>query len=289
MSNYTEKYMDDFIAKKYQGILVQLLGCDGQAFLQRLTSIDVTMIKEGDMVLSAFLDAKASVLAVFYLFKKHSQLSLLVSDTYKKEVIEYIDKMHFFEDFQLNIEDVSWLEVRYKNLPSKLKNANGYTLKNWNINQKIIKGRVLFHNEINTSIKDFLEKSLNEHQFHLYECQSISPCIDSNLFRSIMILDGPFDHFLSRDKGCYPGQEVAEKIYSIGRRPKKMVCCQIDTASTSIEVPENLLAENKKVGKLLHVVELDKQTCMGLAILRHTCDALKMLTELKEYQVRIVS
>ena len=57
--------MDSFVVKKYQGILVQFLGSDGQAFLQRLTSIDITKVKEGDMALSAFLDAKASIIAVF--------------------------------------------------------------------------------------------------------------------------------------------------------------------------------------------------------------------------------
>ena len=284
--------MNSAVAKKYQGILIQFLGSDGQAFLQRLASTDIKKAKEGCMTLSSFLDAKASILAVFYIFKRHSQLHLLVSNSYRQSVIDYIDKMHFSEDLQLNIENVNWLEIRYECLPSHLKNIKGYTLKEWNINKKIIKGQMLFQTEIEYFTKDisvFLENSINERQFHLMECQSISPGIDSNVFCSIMILDGPFDDFLSRDKGCYPGQEVVEKVYSIGRRPKKMVCCQIDITSASIKVPENLLFENKKVGKLLYVTELEAQKCIGLAVLRHTCKALKMSTELEKYQVCVVS
>ena len=85
-------------------------------------------------------------------------------------------------------------------------------------------GSDVFQSEIDHLPKDvltFLENNVNKHQFHLLECQSISPGIDSNVFRYIMILDGPFDYFLSRNKGCYPGQEVVEKVYNIGRRPKK--------------------------------------------------------------------
>ena len=279
--------MNDFIAKECQGILIQFLGSDGQAFLQRLASIDITKIEEGYMVLSAFLDAKASVIAIFYIFKKDSHFHLLVSDTYKNEVTEYIEKMHFAEDLKLNFESVSWLEVRYESIPSQLQGIDGYTLRNWNVSQKNIKGQVLFHNEIShLDILTFLKKGIHQEKFHLLECRAISPGIDSNLFRYIMILDGPFDHLLSRDKGCYPGQEVVEKIYSIGRRPKKMVYCQVDT-SVPIEVPENLLVENKKVGKLLCAF-LSGELSAGLAILRHTCDDLEMMTELKKYQVRII-
>ena len=199
--------------------------------------------------------------------------------------------MHFSEDLKLNVEDVSWLEMRYEELPSHLSDMNGYTLKDWSVNQKIIKGQILFRTEMTHLKKDivtFLEESINKQQFNLLECHAISPGIDSNLFRYIMILDGPFDHLLSRDKGCYPGQEVVEKIYNIGRRPKKMKCCQIDTPFTSIKMPEVLLFENKKVGKLLCVFQLSEQACLGLAILRYTCHALEMVTELKKYQVRVI-
>ena len=68
-----------------------------------------------------------------------------------------------------------------------------------------------------------------------------------------------------------------------------MVCCQIDTTSSSIKAPENLLVENKKVGKLLYVTELEAQRCMGLAILRYTCNALTISTELEKHQVYVVS
>ena len=136
--------MNGVVAKKYQGILIQFLGPDGQAFLQRLASTDIIEVKEGYMIPSSFLDAKASILAVFYIFKKHSQLHLLVSDTYKQNVTDYIDKMHFSEDIKLNIENVNWLEARYEYLPSQLKGTIGYTLRDWNINQRIIKGQMCF-------------------------------------------------------------------------------------------------------------------------------------------------
>ena len=73
--------------------------------------------------------------------------------------------------------------MRYeKSSISPQKTLKGYTLKDWNINQKTIKGQTLFHNEIDHLTKNtstFLEKSINKQQFHLWGCQSISPCIDS--------------------------------------------------------------------------------------------------------------
>lgn len=274
------------IAKQYQGTLIQFLGKDSEDFLQRLTSIDVISIQENQPTLSAFLNAKANILAVFYVLKRNSTLNLLVCQTYENDVMSYIEKMHFSEDIQLNTQEVNWLEIRYEKLPEDLNTLDGYTLQSWNINGRIIQG--LFHLETDFSTRQlFLEKIVDTHQFCALECQAKSPGLDSKLFRHIMILDGPFDHFISRNKGCYPGQEVVEKIYSIGRRPKKMLCCQIDTLA-SIEAPQSLLSEGQRVGKILHIAKINSQTYMGLAVVRHNLQAYQMSTELNQYPVKII-
>ena len=279
--------VEKVVAKQYQGTLIQLLGSDVEDFLQRLASIDIASIGEDKATLSAFLNAKANILAVFYVLKKHSNLNLLVCQTYKNDVLSYIEKMHFSEDVQLNTQDINWLEVRYEKPPSYLSTLKGYTLQSWNIKGKTIGG--LFYLKADLSPKDLacLEKMVDTRQFHVLECQAKNPGIDSHLFRHIMILDGPFDHFVSRNKGCYPGQEVVEKIYSIGRRPKKMLCCQIDT-SNSIEIPENLLSENgKKIGKILHTAKVDSQTYIGLAVVHRNLQAGQGFTEFNQCQVKM--
>lgn len=74
-------------------------------------------------------------------------------------------------------------------------------------------------------------------------------------------------------KGCYPGQEVIEKIISLGS-PAKRLCLVGTKASDQIETPQELIFEGQKVGVLTSFLRLEDGTGIGLALLRKTVAAI---------------
>ena len=70
---------------------------------------------------------------------------------------------------------------------------------------------------------------------------------------------------ISDQKGCYPGQEVIEKIIAIGS-PAKKLCLLEGTASSELKLPAILLnAKNEEAGILTSYAD-----GVGLAILKRT-------------------
>lgn len=258
------------IAKSFRGVEIQLVIPDhigdvgdqtkedlANIFLQRLLPINLSTIPLHQPTPSAFLDGRARIIAVFYLFKKSDQgVYLWVSQEYAKAAGDHLESMRFSdEDPEIKFKEKHWIEIRHEGFFQT--NHKTYPLPDWQIDDRVIKGQIIafdtdsFKDSAIESFKAILDADL----FEALACRGESPGIDAPFFRDLMVLDGPFDHFLSRDSGCYPGQEVVEKIYSIGRRPKKMLCfgvVGIDRRS-DLETSQNILFEGKKIGKTLCV------------------------------------
>ena len=237
------------ITKHFKGIKISLEGKDSFDFLNRLSSQDPASIKNG-LAPSAFLDRRAKVISPFYLTHDENY-HLIVSEEYKKDTTHYIDQMHFGEDLKINIQDITWTEERFLNTPTQ---TADHHLPDWHLD-KTYKG-AFYEKPIGNNMK---------HEFEIISYQALSPGIDNICFRGIMILDGPFDCYISRQSRCYPGQEVIEKIHQ-RRRPKEMFVCQIDSQLAG-GLP--LFKENRKVGELLGPIpgKIQKES-LALAFVR---------------------
>ncbi|MBK9294265.1 MAG: hypothetical protein IPM57_07450 [Oligoflexia bacterium] len=80
--------------------------------------------------------------------------------------------------------------------------------------------------EINNQIK-VIHKELSEQQR-----------VDSGLFslgidvtEKNLLLEIPFEDFLARQKGCYPGQEVVERVFTYGNVTKKLMLLDLEKIS----------------------------------------------------------
>ena len=315
---------NEAIAKKCHGVEITLKqnhpeGCSLLDFLQRLLPIKLENIEEHILTPSVFLDGKARIRSVFYICKLglENNFSLWVSHQYANDVCDYLESMRFAEDDpELSCQDIDWLEIRYKTPTSKQEKPFFYhSLPEWSIQKTPIYGLAVKSNHktdlfsIEGQEASTMDQWIDDDLFHLLECCVKRPGIDSAIYRDLMVLDGPFDHFLSRGSGCYPGQEVVEKVYSIGRRPKTLLCCQIHT--THFETPENLLYKGKKVGKILYKAPIQekhidgniatlynlgeflaktKEGCIGLAVMRSLPEIpVELTTEKDGHRVLILS
>lgn len=260
------------IYKHFNGVKITFEGNDSFDFLQRLSSNDISL-SNGNVIQSVFLDRRARVISPFYLIKD-KYYNLIVSSEFKKDAISYIETMHFSEDLKCNIKDIVWTEERYtQDSTTDVK----YKLPDWTLDKAFMGA---FYEVI---VGDNMQE-----EFERLSYKAISPEIDNVCFRSIMILDGPFDHFISRNKGCYPGQEVVEKIYS-NRRPKEMFVCHIES-QIDRNIKHQLFYDNKKQGDLLAPIP-DENTgySMALAFVRsNKCNVGDVLTTEDGLNVKLV-
>ena len=303
------------ISKIFNGVTIELIqqngGCSPIDFLQRLLPIPISSLKKQTFTPTAFLNGRAKIMTVFYLFKKDSNhIQLWVDLEYKQDTINYLESMRFAEDDpQVHIQPTQWIEIRSED--SFQSPVKTYPLPDWQIHNKSIQGWLVEAKDELAFSKGQFKEPIEREIFNILSYQAKSPSMDFALFRDLMILDGPFDHFLSRDSGCYPGQEVVEKIYSIGRRPKEMACCQIH--APHLDTPENLFFEGKKIGRLLSVIPIqrehlhkmldrlscvsdileqieDQPICQGLAVLRSLPNIpQEVFTERDGFKVKMIS
>ncbi len=62
-----------------------------------------------------------------------------------------------------------------------------------------------------------------------------------------LILEAPANSYVHRDKGCYPGQEVVERVFTYGQVAKKLMKIQLNEP---LKAGENLSAGGKVIGKI---------------------------------------
>jgi len=86
-------------------------------------------------------------------------------------------------------------------------------------------------------------------------------------------LEVNFQIAIADQKGCYPGQEVVEKMISVGSSPKKLAIVRAETATAAQELasrlPLALFDAGQPAAQLTSITE-DGQRSIGLAIVRKT-------------------
>ena len=158
------------------------------------------------------------------------------------------------------------------------KKEPGIELLDWKIGSTIYKG--CFHES------PYGDDMKND--FDYLSILAKNPSIDNSCFQSVMILDGPFDHFISRKKGCYPGQEVIEKIHAYGRRPKEMFALKLDSQLDTTNALY-LFKDGLKLGQTWGPLVHKNKSLVALGFVqRNKCVSGDMLSTKDGFQVEIL-
>lgn len=173
-------------------------GSDAGDFLHRLTTQNISSMKEGDRRFAALLSGTSHIQFLFNVELKEKCFVLQTEAERASGLADALEKMHFAEDLKIEV------------LPGTTDGPWGRLSED----QRIKKGLFKFG-------KDITEKNL--------------------------ILEAPLNSYLHRDKGCYPGQEVVERVFTYGQVAKKLVAIHLKQP-----LPEGseLTADGKKVGQV---------------------------------------
>ncbi len=265
-------------------IVFKISGSDRVDFLNRLCSQKVVSTKTGEVLPSAFLKANGTPVALFHLWIRENDVVLIARKSLENQVSKFIDVFHFGEDIQLSKwEDINVCELRQNQFefsplstvmikgPHAILPIEAWTLKN---TQEVIQRVYVLSASTGEGVgegvaKDFGGELLSEKDDFMQRAYAGIPKHPEELTESNIILEGPFGEYVHRNKGCYPGQEVIERIYTYGNVAKKIFTFKINGPVSDTEAMKHaeIYAEGKPVGNILSL-QNTSDGVMGFAIVK---------------------
>ena len=224
---------------------VTLSGRDTRDFLHRLTTVNVNGLEIGQGSPGFFLNAQGKIRAFFTLWRFAAEDFAFEFDAgatghWKQELLAAIDQYTFAE--KITLADVTALESRWIFAdPSALGIPSLKPGETVAIDEEI---RVCHHGDIDygrtwltawgrpARLNQWMDHTLppgsaahgvNARKLEEWRLQALRPRVDAEITSSTIPLEAGLADAVAQGKGCYPGQEVIERIVSLGAPARRLV------------------------------------------------------------------
>ncbi|MGE4234286.1 MAG: hypothetical protein AB7F43_13235 [Bacteriovoracia bacterium] len=238
--------------------------------MHRITSINFKTIQPNGIYRGTLLSAVGKIVVFFKCIKQNdSSFLFLVPGGFESAEAEF-EKLHFMEKLEIRPRpDLSYIRILGPDLKSINSKSIVVSENRWNKN--VWNEKESFSNDTSVvCLKDDLEQwktYLTQNSFvekkDLEEQRVLSGDPESifELGRKTIPLEASLTDAIHENKGCYPGQEVIERIISMGK-PPRLLCA---VSGKGLKAGEKLFLQEKQVGDVTSVVE-HNGTTYGLAI-----------------------
>lgn len=228
---------------------IALKGPDAADFLHRLTTIHVKALQPGQGAPGFFLTAQGKVRAYFHLWMISREEFFFevdpgTSGKWKQELLSVIDQFHFGEKITIDTGEKPELEVAWLfGSASEIEDLD--ELKGLSAQRSVqtSSGLSAFHHgekDFGTSwisvwavphvLSDWLGSiqatSLSPEKVEAMRIHAARPRLDHELNENSIPLEAGLRDAISDNKGCYPGQEVIERIISLGSPTRRLARIQ---------------------------------------------------------------
>jgi folate-binding protein YgfZ len=219
--------------------LIEISGPDAKDFLHRLATVDFKKDFLGSLF-GAFLNGQGKFISLFTAFKTEDKITLFIEPNMFETTKNYLEQMHFAENLKISVKENFALEFRNSNL----KKENFVEAYNWGMT-----GFYLFSEKR----QEFSNhKILSTEDFDALRASYGFPKPLRDLTSDHLLIESPLENLIDRNKGCYPGQEVVEKVYTYGRLPRK-ICLVKFSREPKMALPHALEQGGENVGTLTSV------------------------------------
>lgn len=223
----------------------RVVGPEAKDFMQRLTTANFKRLFPGRFTPAALLQANGKMITYFKALMLADSSYLLLAPPQQdgtsaaQAVFDALEKMHFRENFTIAPvpNELVYYRVLAQTAPQAAgaldtgaiaQTTNGDLWLNenkWHVDQF----RFDFGAVVQTSRAAQFEAELKTQGFEAaqnlepYRLQAGDPAWPLDLNSSTMPLEARLDDAVHENKGCYPGQEVIERVRSMGQPPKLLV------------------------------------------------------------------
>lgn len=277
---------------------ITLAGPDAQDFLHRLTTADARNLEVGKGMAGCFLNAQGRIRAIFTLWRYGQEdfafeLDGGVDGRWKRELLGAIDQYTFAEKMALT--DVSALECRWifadsESEASLLTQIGAPGLRAFETVATDDEIRLCHQGNLQYGrpsitawgrpgrLEAWLERALPDAShadaklLERWRIEAVRPRLDSEITDATIPLEAGLIDAVSTQKGCYPGQEVIERIVSLGAPARRLALIEGEAASVeAIPAPgasiENAAEPPAEVGQLTSI-STEGSRFLALAYLR---------------------
>lgn len=268
---------------------VRITGKDASDFFQRMCTQKILGRETGDWAPAAFLTGTGGVEVLFHLLWTENEIWAVMEHESLQPFLNFIEKFHFAEDLICEPTAQQWVEV----LDSKKK----FDVRADEFGKHVrISGKwpQIFPPSFLTGLQSFLVpiqkdipgtiqveglSSAKSVSFEDWNYLKIAAgfCIDRlNIRQDQILIEAPLlEPFAHANKGCYPGQEVIERIRTYGKVAKKLVTlfAEIDSSPGPTEIFVDGLVvksgeDGKDVGRTLVIARKDKKLVASAVVQR---------------------
>lgn len=224
-------------------------GPDSADFLHRLSTLNIKAMRSGHGSLGFFLNAQGRVKGCFYLWRLASDEFFFEFDAredghWRSEILGLIDQFHFAEKFSIEHSNSTeaktscvWIfpdEAELK-AAGELSGLEPLTLKIFSELLVLHHGNKDFGSpwvsvwgpmeQIQSWLKTMKTQSVAHEELERSRISAARPWIEQEITDSTIPLEVGLgiEETISSNKGCYPGQEVIERIISLGAPAKRLV------------------------------------------------------------------
>ena len=219
----------------------ELSGRDSADFLKRLSTVDPANLTRGHKDPAFFLDERGHIISFFYLEKLNDDRFFIEIISQNSNFESHIEKMTFSEEMKLES-----LDLIPTISPSK--------------SPTLLPMRP-FETKWENKDSSLPSQMFSENEFNRLRIQSLYPIEKQELSESTNPLELGFQSAILKKQGCYPGQEVLEKINSKSEPAKRLSLLKLSQTPSQNEVSFG----DHKIGTLTSRVE-----GLALAFIRKT-------------------
>lgn len=241
---------------------IQFEGPETSDFLQRLSTARVPALKPGHGTEACFLTPQGKLLAYFQLWCLDENAFAFEFDagtdrSWEKSLLEFIDFYTFGEKFKVSKprETIRPVWIFPKNAPALKENQIDHETSRHRDSKW---GRPWLSVWSTTDFEPISKEKLES-----WRVLALNPSADAEIKKDSNPLEVGLRLAIADNKGCYPGQEVIEKIIALGA-PARRLCLMEFT--TEAPAPGSVLTmKGEEVGKIT-----SSQATHALALLRKT-------------------
>lgn len=244
-------------------------GQDARDFLHRLTTINVNALEPGDSQTGFFLNPQGKIRAAFRLAcESESTFKIEVeggkNGAWKDSLLTVIDQFTFAEKYTL--KEVEGEQNVWIPLSVSIERGKFKVFRQPEAPWTSVWGPKA---EIEKFVADLRATTLTETEFEHLRIQALVPRIDHEIIPDANPLEIGMRFAIADQKGCYPGQEVIEKIVSLGSPAKRLALLR----GAGVGAAQGVILRTEdgaEVGTLTSAATLGGSPTVALGILRKT-------------------
>lgn len=269
---------------------LRLTGKDRVDFLQRQTTNDMGLLKEGWVLQNVLTTPFARILDVFQLISAPDAIGIITLAGNAQATATFLKRKIFFMD-QVKVEDASAetaiIDIegpKAQNVLARIgiekelevDQVNSISVGETRMRMIAQKGltsdigyRLVLPLEslglLLPILEDATASSLDEDSYETLRIEAGQPKRGHELIEDYTPLEINLHAAISDNKGCYTGQEVIARQITYDKITKRLVQLQMDAA---VELGANVLAEGKKIGVVTSAVVSPRLGPLALTVLK---------------------